>query len=251
MAIPDDVRIAAGFFSHPKTRKLNKALGLEGVIAFIKVWIFAAQFRPKGILYDFDESEIEEAAGWRGEDGALISTLLAVGYLKLSTGPHRGAYEIHDWKVHQPHVYFSPEREDRAREMAGKRWGANSDKYSLKKQPFNATSKANSNTNGNTGGNAITNASLRAPSPSPSPEEGERRRTEGPESAPSAPPREGGNGASQTLQKPPGEKCNTLGCAKRGTIKVGSSWYCNLHQDLEENPIPPILNSITKRGQPT
>ena len=45
-----DYRIKIGFFRHYKTRKLEKCLGETGVLALLKLWEYAAEFRPDGDL---------------------------------------------------------------------------------------------------------------------------------------------------------------------------------------------------------
>lgn len=91
-----DIRLSVGFFDHPKTIKLERQLGLEGVVALMRLWLWAAQNRPSGVLSGMDEDDIEIAARWNGVQGAFNA---AVATLKL-LDCFEGMYHIHDWQEH-------------------------------------------------------------------------------------------------------------------------------------------------------
>lgn len=61
-----DIRIDVEFFSHPKTVKLERRLGLEAVKALMVLWSWAARNRPDGDLSGLENEDIEIAAGWTG-----------------------------------------------------------------------------------------------------------------------------------------------------------------------------------------
>gem|GEM_PF-3376415 len=46
----DDIRIVVDFFAHPKTVKLERCLGLEGVKALLLLWAWAEKHRSNGDL---------------------------------------------------------------------------------------------------------------------------------------------------------------------------------------------------------
>lgn len=73
-----DIRLSIGFWQHPKTRKLTKRLGLDGVRSLQVLWLWAAQERPDGNLLGMDWEEIELAADWQGDERAFFEHCLGV-----------------------------------------------------------------------------------------------------------------------------------------------------------------------------
>lgn len=72
MAMNCDIRLSTEFWQHPKTRKLAKRLGLEGVRSLQILWLWAARNRPDGNLGGMDWEDIELAADWQGEERAFF-----------------------------------------------------------------------------------------------------------------------------------------------------------------------------------
>lgn len=85
------IRLPVGYFDHPKTIKLKRLLGLEGVESHIRLLMFAAQYKPSGVFTDMTVEEIELAGNWSGQQGTLVEQLLAVRYL----GKDRETYRLH------------------------------------------------------------------------------------------------------------------------------------------------------------
>ena len=120
----DDIRLDAGFFDHPKTKRLGRRLGIEGVIALIKLWIYASRYFPKGILTGLTASDVAEAAEWSGVSEEFVSALVAAG------GPGKagfldvieGVFVLHNWKVRNRFAYFKPERSAQAQRANDARW---------------------------------------------------------------------------------------------------------------------------------
>lgn len=106
-----DIRIDVEFFSHPKTVKLERRLGLEAVKALMVLWTWAARNRPDGDLAGLENEDIEIAAGWMGEVNKLASTLNALGWLDGEPG----AFRLHQWEEHNPWVAEIQSRSDKAR----------------------------------------------------------------------------------------------------------------------------------------
>lgn len=113
-----DIRLSVDFFQHPKTIKLQRRLGLEGVKALLSLWMWAAQNRPDGVLSGMDLEDIEIAAGWIRSDPAgsdqdldLISTLVALRWLDEDNG----TYSLHDWIEHNPWAAGQQSRSNQAR----------------------------------------------------------------------------------------------------------------------------------------
>ena len=117
-----DIRISVGFPNHPKTVKLDRRLGFQGIRSLLALWTWAAQNRPDGNLggangrstvvqRPLDEEDIEIAAQWPGEPGSFVATLVTLGWLDLT---ERG-YLLHEWDQHNPWVAAATNRSDKAR----------------------------------------------------------------------------------------------------------------------------------------
>lgn len=105
-----DIRLSCGFWSHPKTKRLVKRLGLEGVRSLQILWAWAAQERPSGCLSGMDAEEIELAADWNGEDGRFFGECLGRWIDEGEDG-----FCLHDWEDHNPWVSDADNRSDAAR----------------------------------------------------------------------------------------------------------------------------------------
>ncbi len=88
-----DIRLSIGFLDHPKTVKLQRQLGEAGVLSLLRLWLWAAQNRPSGILIGMDEDDIEIAARWEGEKGAFNAVATRLRFLDTL----EGTYRIHNW----------------------------------------------------------------------------------------------------------------------------------------------------------
>ena len=91
-----DIRLSIGFFDHPKIIKLERQLGLEGVVALMRLWLWAAQNRPSGTLSGMDDEDIAIAARWNGEATAFKDVVTRLKLLD-KVGD---TYHIHDWQEH-------------------------------------------------------------------------------------------------------------------------------------------------------
>ena len=90
-----DIRLAIGFWDHPKIVKLERRTGLEGVKSLLLLWQWVAQYRPNGYLLGTDWEDIEIASRWHGEGGKFASVLED---LRLIDPLEEGkGYRIHDW----------------------------------------------------------------------------------------------------------------------------------------------------------
>ena len=115
----EDFRIMVGFFRHHKTRKLERRLGLEAMVALLRLFEYAAEFRTRGDLSGMTVEDIELASGWNSE-APLVPALVEVGF--LDEGPE--GYSLHDWQVHNPWVADAEDRSAaaRLRHIAGTQW---------------------------------------------------------------------------------------------------------------------------------
>ena len=111
-----DFRIDVGFFTHIKTKRLRKRLGLEGVFALQMLWAYAA-------LHEHDESrvysqeDIELAVDW-ADDGDITAVLCETGYLDKADG----GYKIHQWEIHNGYAATASKRSEAGRIAAKARW---------------------------------------------------------------------------------------------------------------------------------
>lgn len=160
-----DARISTALAEHPKTKKLQKRLGAAGCWGLVCLFLWTARNRPEGSLSGMSDEDIELAANWQGEDGALVLALSAVGFIDGQIGER----QIHDWEEHNPWAYGARERSDAARAAAKSRWGKGKDAEGMRSACGPHAACNDPHAEGN------------APSPSPSPNQEEQ--------APAAQPR--------------------------------------------------------------
>jgi len=106
-----DIRLSVNFFTHPKTVKLERQLGLDGVVSLLRLWLWAVQNRPSGALTGMDDEDIEIVSGWPGDSGAFIRAIVALRLLDLA----EATYHLHDWQEHNPWQAEAEDRADKAR----------------------------------------------------------------------------------------------------------------------------------------
>lgn len=164
-----DIRVSVEFWDHPKTLKLIRQLGLEAPVALQRLWMYAAKFRPDGVLIDLDLQDIAEAARWSGGAERLVRTLLDLGWLNFENE----VYVLHDWPEHQPWACKSKERSDAAR-IAGKASGEARRAKNSAEEPLNGLRTDRSKTVERIANGLRT---PRTPSPSPSPKPKEKTNT--------------------------------------------------------------------------
>jgi hypothetical protein len=90
--------------SHPKTRKLARALGVSIPTAIGHLhllWWWCLHYAPDGRLSGFDPEDVAEAAMWEGDPSAFIDALVSCGS-KGSSGfldrDDEGELSVHDWE---------------------------------------------------------------------------------------------------------------------------------------------------------
>lgn len=114
----EDCRISTDFLRHPKTRKLKRRVNTDGVLALVALWLFAADAKSDGDLNGMSDEEVELAADWTGEPGALIHALVETRFLDGTTG----AYVIHNWAKRNPFAAARGLRIEAARKAAIAKW---------------------------------------------------------------------------------------------------------------------------------
>lgn len=176
----EDFRIRIGFFRHHKALKLVRRLGLEGLVALLRLWEYAAEFRTNGDLAGMTAEDIDLAAGWNSEV-PFVPVLVEIGF--LDEGPD--SFALHDWQVHNPWVAEAEERSDAARlsrlhrenpEAAARlkaegRTGLTSEEYATFKRSTTVE-------------RPLTSRSTPAPAPAPAPEPKEKAEEDSSEPSP-------------------------------------------------------------------
>jgi hypothetical protein len=114
-----DFRVQTSFFIHPKTVKLTRRAGAEGVVALMRLWAFCVDNRPGGDLSGLSDEEVEIAAGWDGGAGELVAVLLD---LRFIDGECEGGRRIHDWAENQPWASEKPRRTAASKRAINIRW---------------------------------------------------------------------------------------------------------------------------------
>lgn len=105
-----DIRISVEFWSHPKTGRLIRDIGLEGVRSLQILWCWVATNKPDGILSGMDDFDIEFAADWRGDPGKFFSAIDG-RWIDCEDG----VLMVHDWLEHNPWASDATNRSDIAR----------------------------------------------------------------------------------------------------------------------------------------
>lgn len=178
MARAADFRMSCGALRHPKAIKLRRKLGADGVLSWISLISFCAQYRTSGSLAGMDGEETAIASDWSGDPQLFVNTLIEIGLLDRDSS---GVLSIHDWAEHNPYAAGFEERSKRAQQAARSRWDSAGNAQSMQhasdargerdcgaESAPNADRSAPGNAESETG-TAPSNAGSTAPSNAPSP----------------------------------------------------------------------------------
>lgn len=110
-----DIRISVEFWDHPKTKKLEKQLGIEAIKSLQILWCWTAKNRPDGVLKNLDDEDIELVSKWSGEPGLFVKTLVKLRFLDNEINGVNGVKFVHDWRCHNPWAAEAQTRSDKAR----------------------------------------------------------------------------------------------------------------------------------------
>lgn len=118
----EDIRISVEFWTHPKTVKLERRLGIEGPKHLQMLWSWVAKNKPDGDLTGMDDEDIEIAASWQGDEGLFIKTLIDLKWIdsrsineSSNDRSTNEIYSIHDWQDRNPWAANADERSNKAR----------------------------------------------------------------------------------------------------------------------------------------
>ncbi len=132
-----DIRVALSFFTHHKTKRLYKEFGDSGIVSLWKLWSYCAVHQQDGDLSNWDETLFQIACERDTDCMQFVERLASkeVSFLDKVDGK----YSIHDWREHQPWVFFAKERSAISRENVKKRWenkGINTSCIPSVKEPY-------------------------------------------------------------------------------------------------------------------
>lgn len=113
-----DYRASVAHADHPKVEKLTRLVGEIAFRCLHRLWAYTAMNRPSGELLAMDHDDVEIAAGWRGERGALVNALVKVRLLDRAGD---GTLSVHDWCEHNEYASHDAERSERQRLNAHRR----------------------------------------------------------------------------------------------------------------------------------
>lgn len=113
-----DCRISTTALNHPKIVKLKRRLGAEGVLSLLTLWAWTASERPNGALDGLDEEDLAIVAGWPGDEGFFITTLIELRLLDWDGE----RFIVRDLEEQNQRATRDEERGERARNAAQKRW---------------------------------------------------------------------------------------------------------------------------------
>lgn len=178
-----DIRIHVGFWQHPKTKRLIRDIGLEGVRSLQILWCWVAQHRCDGNISDLDCDDIEAAADWNGPSGDFYMAIKDRWLEEVND-----ELFIHDWTDHNSWAADAGERSDVSRLMklsqvnreaynaliAQGRKGIDKHEYLQFKRGYNSDTLAARNSVTQAECSAVGCGPAPAPAPSPSPKEKEK-----------------------------------------------------------------------------
>lgn len=107
-----DIRLNTGFYRNLKTIKLQNRFGFAGIVSLQKIWLWAAENCPKGILEGVDTECLALLAEWNGDGKEFVDTLLDLKWLEKD---QEGRYILHDWEERNPWASEAEARGDKAR----------------------------------------------------------------------------------------------------------------------------------------
>ena len=148
-----DIRVGLTFPQNPMLKRLMRLIGPGAAYHLISLWVAVAASKPDGILENWDENSIADAANWMGNPKKLVEALEQCDWLhRTETG-----YRLHDtWTTEQLWAANADVRAESARKAALTKWGKTD-------APRNAPRNASGNASGNAPRNASGNASGNAP----------------------------------------------------------------------------------------
>jgi hypothetical protein len=112
-----DIRLKVGFFFHPKTIKLKRRFGSQGVESLLTLWCWSSQYRPDGVLSGMTHEDIEIAACWNYVNdrstnvATFVDTLIDLRWIDVNDG----VLSLHGWGEHNGYASSSSDRSDKSR----------------------------------------------------------------------------------------------------------------------------------------
>lgn len=113
-----DIRLDTKFFGHPKTMKLLRRLGPDGVLSLLRLWCWAAENRPTGVLHGLDGEAVDLIAAGstdqadQTDQASFFQVAKGLGWIDLGED---GVLRLHEWAQYNPWAADAPNRSDKAR----------------------------------------------------------------------------------------------------------------------------------------
>lgn len=106
MRVAYDCRLLSDFYSHPKTRRLLREHGAEGVVALQRLWLYATEYEPSGVFAGSSRELLADATGLANGGEDFIDHLVSIGLLDVD---EEGTYAIHNWARRNPYCVHRDE----------------------------------------------------------------------------------------------------------------------------------------------
>jgi hypothetical protein len=115
-------RLYFDFYNCEKVQYLMDICGYQGVVCLQRLWIRAGQRNNDGVFIKSSRA-LEKIAGWKGDPGLLINTLIDADFPLLDKLGEK-EYLLHNWEENNPHLSEKAQekRTERARKAANARW---------------------------------------------------------------------------------------------------------------------------------
>ena len=124
-----DFRITSTFFEHMKTLKLMRKFDANGALSLLRLWAYAAENRPKGLLTGMNTEDIEAVSHWDGDAGDFVRCLVDIGVLDQSGD---GVFSLHNWEDRNPWAFHAADRSEAAKHAANARWAKQNNADSMR-----------------------------------------------------------------------------------------------------------------------
>ena len=153
-----DFRLSSGFRDHLKIVKLERRLGLAGLVSWIQLLAYTSLYKCDGRLDGMDAEDVAIAARWTRDASEFVDALVELKLLE-----RRGkTLMLHDWADHNGYAAAFSQRSEHAKKAAQTRWNRRT-MQDADTMPEHSPSNARAM-------QAASNSDAPSPDPDPSPE---------------------------------------------------------------------------------
>lgn len=108
-------RVLCTYWSHPKTSRLKQMLGNDALWIPVRLWSFAAEHRPDGLLEGLSAEDLAAAIGYSGSPKRMLKALIQARFVDAKP------LQIHNWSEHNWYHSFYHARAKKAAEAKWKK----------------------------------------------------------------------------------------------------------------------------------